>query len=126
MKRLISKKVVFLLMLVTLPAVITLAAGPLRAGELRQWQVGGRLGFDDGRNDEDFNQAEVFFVHLWPLLFGDGSSVSASISLEGSAGIISGGSTEGFVGGLGPGLVLTLWDDRILLKAGENLRWYHN
>ena len=118
MKRLISEKVFVSLVLVILSALMTITASPLNAEETKQWQVGGRLGFDDGRNDEDFNQAEVFFVHLWPLALGEGTPVSVSISMEGSAGVISGGSTEGFVGALGPGLALALWDDRVLLKAG--------
>ena len=106
-------------MLAALPAIIAMTAVPLGAEEeLRRWQVGGRLGFDDGRNDEDFNQAEVFAVHLWPLSVWGEMPLTVAISLEGSAGVISGGSTEGFVGTLGPGLALVLWEDRLLLKAG--------
>ena len=118
MKNLISERASIWLMLIAVPAIISLTAGPLGAEELSRWQAGARLGFDDGRNDEDFNQAEVFFVRLWPLPSGEASSVSVAISLEGSAGVISGGSTEGFVAAMGPGLALSFWDDRLLLKAG--------
>ena len=118
MKNQIILKAIFTQALIGLLAVIVLAGGMVEAGELNRWQVGGRLGFDDGRNDEDFNQVEVYLAHLLPLSIGGEMPLSFSISLEGSAGVISGGSAEGFVGAVGPGLAVGLWDDRLLLKAG--------
>jgi hypothetical protein len=118
MKMQIILRAVLAPVLIGLLSVIIPAAGPVAAGELNRWQAGGRLGFDDGRNDEDFNQLEVFVSHLLPLSLGGDTPLSFAVSLEGSAGVISGGSTEGFVGAVGPGLAVGFWDDRLLLKAG--------
>ena len=118
MKIHMSARAVFAPVLLGLLAVIIMAAGTVGAEELSRWQAGGRLGFDDGRNDEDFNQVEVFLAHRLPFPFGGDLPLSLAISLEGSAGVISGGSTEGFVGAVGPGLAVGFWDNRLLLKAG--------
>lgn len=114
----ISPRVLWSTALIALSALVVLGVGAVDAKAQGRWQAGGRLGFDDGRNDEDFSQAEVFAAYLLPLSSVRDRSLSFAISLEGSAGVISGGSTEGFVGAAGPGLAVGAWDDRLLLKAG--------
>jgi hypothetical protein len=98
----------------------TFLAVPMSAAEAssRRWQAGGRMGFDDGRNDEDFHQAEVFLTHLLPLPMGQAAPLSFHLSLEGSAGVIRADSEEGFVAAAGPGLAIGLWEDRLVVKAG--------
>jgi hypothetical protein len=105
--------------LLALLAVALMAVTPVVAEEsTRRWQAGGRLGFDDGRNDEDFFQAEVFFAHLVPLPIARDAPLSFRIALEGSAGVIGADNEEGLVAAAGPGLAIGLWHDRLMVKAG--------
>lgn len=113
-----TKRAVWVLTTILGAAVLILACGSAAAQEPDLWQVGGRLGFDDGRNDEDFNQAEVFVTRLLPLSWTSGTNLSLAVSLEGSAGLLSGASTQGFVGAGGPGLTAGLWGGRLVFKAG--------
>ena len=113
-----TKKSVFTPVGVILLAAFILFPGSAAASEPDSWQIGGRLGFDDGRNDENFNQVEVFVTRLLPLPFASGDRLSSAVSLEASAGLLSGANTHGFVGTIGPGLALGLWGERLWLKAG--------
>jgi len=103
---------------IILLAAFILSAGQAAAGETDLWQIGGRLGFSDGRNDEDFSQAEVFAARQLPLPFASGDRLSSAVLLEASAGLLSGANTHGFVGAVGPGLAIDLWGERLRLKAG--------
>lgn len=114
----VSKRAAFALAMFIVSVALTFSCGSLAAAEPDHWQAGARLGFDDGRNDEDFNQGEVFVARLIPLSFASNTNLSLAVSLEGSAGILSGASTQGFVGAVGPGLAAGLLDGRLVIKAG--------
>jgi hypothetical protein len=106
-------------LLLALLAVTLMAVTPAAAEESnRRWQAGGRLGFNDGRNDEDFLQAEIFLAHLLPLPIAQNAPLSFQIVFEGSAGVIGADSEEGLVAAAGPGLALGFWQDRLMVKAG--------
>jgi hypothetical protein len=102
------------LLAMTLLAVTTVAAQEPTG----RWQAGGRLGFDDGRNDEDFFQAEAFLTHLLSLPVSQDAPLSFHLSLEASAGVIGADSEEGLVAAAGPGLAIGFWEDRLMAKAG--------
>jgi hypothetical protein len=80
--------------------------------------VGSRAGLSATDRNEDFEQYEVFATHGLPWSWGltPGWFVGTRINL--SAGALRGGGETGFIGSLGPSIVLSMVEGLIFLDGG--------
>ena len=82
--------------------------------------LGLRGGISDHRNDEDFQQYEVFGKWNLPWAWALGSDWTLVTYLDANAGLLSGGGDTGFVGSIGPGLYFNGLEDKIRIYLGVN------
>lgn len=82
--------------------------------------LGLRGGTSDHRNDEDFQQYEVFGKWNLPWVWTLGSDWTLATYLDANAGLLNGGGDTGFVGSIGPGLYFRGLRDKISLYLGVN------
>jgi hypothetical protein len=88
-----------------------------RAEEV-EWGAGVRTGFSATSTDDHFSQQEAILTHNLPWRWQSGSSWYLRTRLDLSAGAIHGRGEEGFVGTLGPTVVLGKDDFPLTLEFG--------
>ena len=84
-----------------------LVSQPLFAGEFSWRSLGLRVGFNDDRNDEDFEQYEGFSTWNLPWDWRWDSGWAVGTYLEANAGVLTADGETGFVGSVGPGLIIS-------------------
>ncbi len=118
-----AKRLLLNLVLVVLLSVISSFCHPSRAQESVWSAVGFRVGFDDGRNDEDLAQYEGFVHHDLPWAWSFASDWSLGTCIELNAGVLDGGGETAFVGSIGPVINLKTFDARLAAWGGINATW---
>ena len=83
--------------------------------------LGVRGGISDHRNQDTFQQYEVFLTGSLPWSWQIASGWRLRTILEANAGILHGGGQSAFVGSAGPGISLIGFGDRINIPMGVNL-----
>ena len=92
------------------------------SGNESVWRsIGLRGGVNDGRNNENFKQYEVFTTWQLPWSWQWQSGWSLNTYLEANAGALRGASESAFVGSIGPGLYISGLKDKLDISMGLNL-----
>lgn len=87
-----------------------LISQPLCAGEISWRSLGLRAGISDNRNDEDFEQYEGFTTWSLPWSWQWDSGLALDTYLEANAGVLTADGETGFVGSVGPGLYISIYE----------------
>jgi hypothetical protein len=113
-----SRRFVSLLLLIVSIGVVYPGQGS--AAEPGFTAIGIRVGIPAKTKHEYFHQYEAFAVYALPWDWRTDSGWGAALQVNASAGALYGGGETGFIGAIGPGLVLDKGGKGLALDLGPN------